>query len=157
MTLCKKEKIIKLSVKNPWKFIIQDIKIPLTRIPTKCGRACELQKICNSWSYNVYGTMYYNKSSNMFSRCYSPLCSRDSSKFSYIFIFDSIRKFIPMEALIELGLYREPKISSKKSKYCVPGEKPMNFKYATYNKNFPNKTYGSILKNYKGIKKIIKE
>lgn len=128
--------------------VLEPTKIPLTRLPTKCGRKCEFSEICSFWApkYRLVGIDHvkkqyyttYNISESI------RLCDcGGSGEFEYIFTYETLRKYIPLEVLKKIGLYREPKLPKKE--LVVHDNPPKNYNY-----NFKSYHGGNIktTKNY---------
>ena len=106
--------------------VMKPKKIPLSRIPFKCGRTCEFYKHCCQWnpSYIIRGI--YLKSGQLICNC-----DDRKRKFSYIFTYDTVRFSVPLELLKAMGIWEEPKLPKpelKKFSYTPP-------------KNFYSKNY----------------
>ena len=163
--LLKKSKIISLEIKKSnWVYdtdeiIMEKRKIPLKRISTSCGRACEFDKICSFWgpNYILYGLgkiKFYKVGQSKVSENIRVCNCNNTSKFQYIFTYDIVRKYIPTGVLIRMGLYKEPKIKGKepKNKFNID---PKISKSSKYNKQqFLGKstTSNKCLKNYNSRK-----
>ena len=115
--------------------VLEPTKIPLARLPTKCGRKCEFSEICSFWApkYRLVGidrvkTQYYttyNISGSI------RLCNcGGSGKFEYIFTYETLCKYIPLEVLKKIGLYREPKLPKQKLFY--DNHPPKNYNSKSY-------------------------
>lgn len=141
--LFKKAKIVSLEIiKSSWTnndtVVMEKRKIPLRRIPTSCGRCCEFDKICSFWgpNYILKGLDKVRLYKIGKSTCSENIriCNCNSNvKFQYIFTYDIVRKYIPTNVLIGMGLYREPKIKGKepKNKFNI---EPKISKSSKYNK-----------------------
>jgi hypothetical protein len=152
MTILKKKRIIQLSIYksvgwygNEYQKILEPTKIPLIRLPVKCGRKCEFSRICSflTPSFKFEGLKIhkiqkyppYVVSENSICNC-----GFGGSKFEYIFTYEIIRHYLPVDVLKEMGLYKEPKAVKKQIFFDNP---PKNYN----TKNI--KSYGGGNRNYK--------
>lgn len=124
--ILKKKRIIQLSIykkSSSWyrdgdeyKKLLEPTKIPLLRLPVKCGRKCEFSRICSFWAppYKLEGIkkvkISYTTISESVDFCN---CSENGSKFEYIFTYEILRHYLPVEVLKDLGIYKEPALSKK--------------------------------------------
>ena len=156
--ILKKKRIIQLSIYKSagWyvdedQRILEPTKIPLLRLPVKCGRKCEFSRICSFWAppYKLEGIKKV-KEQNHISYTISESvdfcnCGENGSKFEYIFTYEILRHYLPVEVLKEMDLYIEPKTVKKQVFYDNPLKNynpPKNFK--SYNSGRGNRNY----KNY---------
>ena len=149
MTILKKKRIIQLSIYKSagWyvdedKKIMEPTKIPLIRLPVKCGRKCEFSGICSFWapSYKLEGIRIHKEQKHPSYTISEDInicsCGDSSSGFEYIFTYENLRHYLPVDVLKEIGLYIEPKVVKKQIFIDNP---PKN-----YNSKYNNtKFYGS--------------
>lgn len=128
MTILKKKRIIQLSIYKSagWyvdedKKIMEPTKIPLIRLPVKCGRKCEFSGICSFWapSYKLSGIRIHKEQKYSSYTTYEDInicsCGDSSSGFEYIFTYENLRHYLPVDVLKEMGLYKEPRIAKKQT------------------------------------------
>ena len=146
--ILKKKRIIQLSIYKSagWyvdedKKIMEPTKIPLLRLPVKCGRKCEFSRICSFWapSYRLDGIRIHKEQKYPSYTIDEDIniwnCGNDGSKFEYIFTYEILRHYLPVDVLKEIGLYKEPKVVKKQIFFDNP---PKN-----YNSKYNNtKSYG---------------
>lgn len=152
--ILKKKRIIQLSIYKSagWyvdedQRILEPTKIPLLRLPVKCGRKCEFSGICSFWapSYKLKGIRIHKEQKYPSSAVYEDInicnCGYDGSKFEYIFTYENLRNYLPVDVLKEMGLYKEPKVVKKQIFFDNP---PKN-----YNSRYTKSYGGGGNRNYK--------
>lgn len=138
--ILKKKKIISVTIYKAadWyvddeKEILKPTKIPLVRLPYKCGVRCEMYKFCQMWSpvYRMKGiNKVYKQNCNNYTITEKTRlcnCGDENLKFMYIFTYENLRKRIPTNILKDLGLWQEPKFSKKQIFIDDQNNKKYNF------------------------------
>lgn len=151
--ILKKKRIIQLSIykgadwyRDDETQILKPTKIPLTRLPVKCGRRCEFSGICSFWApqYRLEGIRkrMSEKYPTYTISEYTNFCDcTEEGNFEYIFTYEDLRHYIPLDVLKKIGLYREPKITKKPIFFDNPPKNynPRNSKYSGGgNRNYKN-------------------
>ena len=159
--ILKKKRIIQITIsKSPDWYrdesveILEPTKIPLVRLPSACGRKCAFSAICSFSRYTISGLRKFLKIKNYYNYIYISFCNcihntdnEYGGKFGYIFTYEIIRKYIPIEVLEEMGLYKAPKA---KKKQIIPTSS--NNRYQLCNKQYNNKVNSSF-RNYNARRK----
>ena len=146
--ILKKKRFVFLSINktdgwidNNVEKIFESTKIPLYRSPKKCGKKCEFLKFCSFWgsSFTLHGLDVKTKR-GCIRLCDCDLYSLSYKNFMYIFTYNTIKKYIPFDILKQMGLYKEPKISSKGPTFFDQPQS-RNYSSAKYGKQNMKNTY----------------